>query len=339
AYGSRVMGLEGNLRDLHLQEVFQLLAHSRKTGSLQIVARLAGLVARVSFERGAILDAQITGLAGAREPGNATAPTRQQVQGAALELLTWKEGAFRFVPGAAVPETGVRLNTEVILVECARRIETWARIADRIPHARAVPSFVNVESTQLPLLYLAPQQWEVLTCVDGQRDLVLLAQSLNRDLIDVAETIHGLIETGLLTILDGARATRTHATPPSVPMLQPTLAPSTDIWVPARGDGPAGMMLTDPDGYDAVFDPIRVGVITPEGLPSLDCESPAPLSAPGDHRKLGDAAALHGDFVEALSQWSACLRNRDCGADADHAREAVALVARLQELLHPASHH
>ncbi|MDQ6611084.1 MAG: DUF4388 domain-containing protein, partial [Gemmatimonadota bacterium] len=147
------MGLEGNLRDLHLQEVFQLLAHSRKTGSLQIVARLAGLVARVSFERGAIIDAQVTGLAGAREPGHATAPTRQQVQSAALELLTWKEGAFRFVPGATMPETGVRLNTEVILVEGARRIETWARIADRIPHARAVPSFVNVESTQLPLLY------------------------------------------------------------------------------------------------------------------------------------------------------------------------------------------
>ena len=334
------MSLEGNLRDLELQEVFQLLAHSRKTGTLHISAQLAGLSAIVSFDHGAIIDAQIVALASMTQRGSGAQCTRQQVESTALELITWREGAFRFAPVAEAADTGVRLNTEHILVEGARRIETWTRIANHIPHARSVPAFVNVESTELPLLHLAPHQWEVLTRVDGQRDLVALAEALGRDLLDVAETVHGLIDTGLLNILDGARTTRTHATPPSSPIVvEAVVAAPGDMWIPTRGDGPSGMMLTDPDGYDAVFDPVRVGVITPEGLPSLEQRS-APMVVvidPSDHRALGDAAALCGDFVEALSQWSACLRTHEQGPEADHAREAIALVARLHALLHSTS--
>ncbi|MEP6763676.1 MAG: DUF4388 domain-containing protein [Gemmatimonadaceae bacterium] len=331
------MALEGNLRDLELQEVFQLLAHSRKTGNLHISAQLAGLTAVVSFERGAIIDARIAAFASLAQQQTRAERTRQQVENDALELITWREGAFRFAPQKEMPDTGVRLNTEIILVEGARRIETWARISDRIPHARAVPSFVNVESTELPLLHLVPQQWEVLTAVDGQRDLVTLADGLGRDLLDVAETVYGLIETGLLTILDSARATRAHATPPSSTVAVPTPpeAPK-DMWVPSRGDGPSGMMLTDPEGYDAVFDPVRVGVITPEGLPRLNGRNASTSATidPSDHHALGDAAALRGDFVEALSQWSTCLKTHEQGPVADHAHEAIALVARLHALLH-----
>ena len=332
------MALEGNLRDLELQEVFQLLAHSRKTGNLNISAQLAGLAAVVSFERGAIVDAHIAALASMAQREMPVVRTCLQVENTVLELITWREGAFRFSARTEMPDTGVRLNTEVILVEGARRIEMWARIADRIPHARSVASFANMESTDLPMLHLVPQQWEVLTAVDGQRDLVTLADALGRDLLDVAETVYGLIETGLLTILDGARATRAHATPPSSAVVD-SVAPSApeDMWVPTLGEGPSGMMLTDPEGYDAVFDPVRVGVITPEGLPILVNRGiPAFLAQvdPSDHRALGDAAALRGDFVEALSQWSACLKTHEQGPEADHAREAIALVARLHALLY-----
>ena len=332
------MGLEGNLRDLQLQEVFQLLAHSRKTGNLHILAQLAGWRAIVGFQGGAIVDALIEALGIVPDQAGHAPCTRQQVESAALELLTWKEGTFRFAPSTSMPDTGVRLNTEVILVEGARRIETWARLSNRISHARVVPAFVNVESTQLPLLYLVPQQWEVLTRVDGQLDLVQLAEVLNRDLLDVAETVHGLIETGLLTILDGARATRARATPPSLPAVENSVTAPVDMWIPARGDGPSGLLLTDPDGYDAVFDPVRVGVITHEGLPSLDSREVTWPAADVNHRKLGDAAALRGDFMEALSQWSACLSTPVHSAESDHAHEAIALVARLQAMLQPASH-
>ena len=92
------MSLEGNLRDLQLQEVFQLLAHGRKSGQLRIVARLAGLAAVVSFEHGAIVDALVAAPPIAYAQMAQNPRTRQQVEGAALELLTWRDGVFKFVP-------------------------------------------------------------------------------------------------------------------------------------------------------------------------------------------------------------------------------------------------
>lgn len=396
------MSLEGNLRDLALEEVLQLLAHGRKSGELRISAQLAGLSATVVFARGAIVDAFIASAASAAATGGGARIT-SQVESTALELITWREGTFVFVPSLAGEhaETGVRLATEMLLVEGARRMEGWARLADRIPHARAVPAFVSVEPRQRPLLQLVPQQWEVLTRVDGQRDLPALAEALGRDLLDVAEIVHGLIGTGLLRLAESARAMRTNATPPSAAIMDalpasvaqpcmpgadtvrnaapvvtstpaqtatsspastnPTATPlheSGDFWVPAD----AGLLVHGEqhadDSYDAIFDPVRVGVITPDGLPRLRTPMHQPAIHPGaprpahargtvtlvnsDHtgndaarnpRRAGDDAARRGDFAEALSQWSAYLKLNENGADADHVREAIAVAARLHALL------
>ena len=69
---------------------------------------------------------------------------------------------------------------QIAALEAAQRAEVWSRIEDRVPHSRVVPAFVDVEPQQLPLLRLAPAQWEILTRVDGQRDLLMLAESLGR---------------------------------------------------------------------------------------------------------------------------------------------------------------
>ena len=174
------MSLEGNLRDLALPEVCQLLAHTRKTGELRLKAPLAGLYAHILFDSGAIVGADISGAVPAVhvDADVIASDAAQTVERLTQELLCWNDGEFRFVPHAAdAPplRTGVRLHTELLLMEGARRSEEWARLSDRIPNARAVPTFSDVEPRQLPLLNLQPQQWEVLTGVDGQRDLAALA--------------------------------------------------------------------------------------------------------------------------------------------------------------------
>jgi hypothetical protein len=331
------MSLEGNLRDLELQEVFQLLAHGRKSGQLRINAQLAGLAAVVCFEGGATIDALIGATPMDFGALSATTRSRAQVEGAALELLTWRDGAFQFVPATAGSATSgsVRLSTEMLLVEGARRIEGWA-----------VPAFVTVEPTHLPLLHLVPQQWEVLTQVDGQRDLPALAEALNRDLLDVAEIVHGLMESGLLMVVDTARKVRAQKTPPSA-VAAITNVVSDDLWVPTHPDSqPLGAAGED-DGYDAIFDPIRIGVLTPEGLPRLRTPLRTPRQRTPIHnvpiatrsatstqlRHAGDAAARRGEFSEAIVQWSACMKHNEAGPDVEHAREAVALTLRLKEML------
>ncbi|MEO7996854.1 MAG: hypothetical protein ABI852_05385, partial [Gemmatimonadaceae bacterium] len=223
-----------------------------------------------------------------------------------------------------------------------RRGGEWARLSDRLPNARAIPAFAEVEPRQLPLLNLTPQQWEVLTGVDGQRDLPALARSLGRNLLEVAEIVHGLIGTGLLRLVDSARALRTQPTPPSSAVQEDET--DADLWVPSENE----LLLAQYSEAlgDDIFDPVRVGVITPEGLPRLRtpavAQRPQALRKPVDAdnkpaisaRELGDAAARRGDLAAAMAFWNSTLERDECEADAAHAREAIVLAARLHKLLH-----
>lgn len=325
------MGLEGNLRELALQEVLQLLAHTRKTGDLCINAPLAGLSACIVFDNGAVVNATISGLP-AEEPSalvHGVADLSHAVESAVLELLGWHDGTFEFRPLTdrkdRVP-TGVRLNTDVLLMEGARRVDVWSRLADRLPNARVVPAFVDVDSRQLPLLNLSPQQWEVLTGIDGQRDVLALSRALGRDLLETAEIVYGLLETGLLRLNDSVRVVRAHATPPS--SVAQRQSDRVDLWVPEHSASEGGEY-----DNDEIFDPVQVGVITPDGLPRLRTPAATAVIVSAHERKLGDEAVRRGDLAAALAHWSVVVdANRD-GPDAEYAREAMALVTRLSEML------
>jgi len=353
------VSLEGTIRDLGLQEVGQLLSLSRKSGVLIVRSRLRAVRGWIRFVDGAVTDA---GVGDPLPDGTATlassAGDRPAVEEVVLDLLAWREGSFAFVaalqPGAGACQ--VRIPTDAMLVESARRDDAWSRLRERVPSADAIPSFVDVEPKALPLLHLVPQEWEVLTRVDGERDLRTLAGLLQRDVIEVAETVHGLVGTGLLSVRDGALPLR--PTPFVTPAIQ---AAADDLWIPATAD--MAVFATDVD--DVVFDPMQAGLLNAAGMPH-DLESAlAPVSGtvtapaydpvasapsePSSHesqhevlhtRQLGaqgDEAARRGEFETALACWSRYLRAHEHAPDADRVREALGLVAQLHALLGPAS--
>jgi hypothetical protein len=257
-------------------------------------------------------------------------------------------------------------------VEATRRADGWSELADRISGPDVVPAFVDVEPRQLPLLHLVPQEWEILTRVDGQRDLPALAQALGRDILDVAKIVHGLIGTGLLTLRDVARSARAQPTPPAmVAVAAPNAgehtapqsaaaASSPDLWIPGAVHVALTASETNDDPDDMIFDPIRVGVLTPEGLPRLrtplysramprhdaDVQERTPLEpsrnagandSTTSARLRGDDAARRGDLADALAHWSAYLRHNEHADDANQVREAMDLATRLHALLHTAA--
>jgi hypothetical protein len=353
------MSLEGTIRDLGLQEVGQLLSLSRKSGVLVVRSRLRALRGWIRFVDGAITDA---GVGDPLPDGTATSASaageRPVIEEVVLDLLAWREGSFAFVastqPGAG--DCRVRIPTDAMLVESARRDDAWSRLRDRVPSADAIPSFVDVEPKALPLLHLVPQEWEVLTRVDGERDLRTLAGLLQRDVVEVAETVHGLVGTGLLTVRDGSVPLR--PTPLVTPAIQ---AEVDDLWIPATAE----MAVFAADADDVVFDPMRAGLLNAAGMPHALESAIGPVSGtvtvpasgpvastpsePSSHeerheeqlaRRLaaqGDEAARRGDFETALACWSRYLRAHERAPDADRVREAIGLVARLHALLGPES--
>lgn len=360
------MSLEGRLRELGLAEVLQLLSLSRKSGTLHLEAALQGRTAAVQFQQGSVVNASIWNEYVEPTPLlPRAAEDAREVEAILLDLLLWRDGAFRFAPAheSAPTSASIRLGVEPLLMEAAQRAEVWERIADRVPHSRVVPAFVDVEPQQLPLLRLAPAQWEILTRVDGQRDLLALADALGRDLLEVAEQVHGLIGAGLLTLREGQAAPRRNPTPPAMAAIP---APdghdiAGDLWIPTashtRHSSATPFDSSAVQDDDSLFDPVLMGVISPEGMPRR--RTPWMASPPVASRaaepslprgetagtapradaialcRLGDEAARRGDFADAMVHWQAALGLPEPFADADRVREAIALTARLHALLHP----
>ena len=105
---------------------------------------------------------------------------RQQVQEVIFELMNWSEGYFSFEETSgprANAEASVRIPTESLLMEAARRIDEWSRIEAKVPHLGVVPRFADADS-QHGMLDLTPFEWEVIATVDGARDLRAIAEQL-----------------------------------------------------------------------------------------------------------------------------------------------------------------
>lgn len=128
---------------------------------------------------------------------------RRQAEAVVFELMSWREGHFRFEEADAseLPDNpSVAVSTESVLMEAARRIDEWSRIADRVPSLSVVPQFADSGDDHSGQLDLLPGEWEVLTIIDGERDLRRIAVELARSEFDVAKIVYGLLSTGVVSL-------------------------------------------------------------------------------------------------------------------------------------------
>ena len=128
---------------------------------------------------------------------------RRQAEAVVFELMSWSEGHFRFEesnPEEFPENPSVAVSTESVLMEAARRIDEWSRIADRVPSLSAIAEFADVAESHAGQLDLLPSEWEVLTKIDGRCDLRRLALEVGRSDFDVAKIIYGLVSTGVVTL-------------------------------------------------------------------------------------------------------------------------------------------
>src|SRR5437762_12472445 len=80
---------------------------------------------------------------GAITPRELERQVRFQIEEVVFEVMSWREGYFSFTEGLPdeVPaDATVRIPTEALLMEGARRIDEWSRIEGRIPHLGVVPT-------------------------------------------------------------------------------------------------------------------------------------------------------------------------------------------------------
>src|ERR687893_2744 len=128
---------------------------------------------------------------------------RLQIESVVFELMSWREGFFSFEERAAdelpvAPE--IHVSTESLLMEGARRIDEWSRIADKIPSLSVVPTLAPVDAAHPTQIDLLPDEWQVLAMIDGKRDLRAIATVLGRAEFDIAKVVYGLVTTGVVEV-------------------------------------------------------------------------------------------------------------------------------------------
>jgi hypothetical protein len=205
------MPIEGPLQELGLPDVFQLLDLSRKTGLLRVSSRTLGDEGTICFEGGRVVHATLRSKPQASEPGLERATPRElrrkaraQIENVVFELMSWTEGFFHFEEGD-LPDLAVvapvSIATESLLMESARRIDEWSRIVDKIPHLTMIPRLADLPEDHQTQLDLLPHEWEVLSLVDGRRDLLEIAEELRRAEFEAAKVVYGLITTGVVELV------------------------------------------------------------------------------------------------------------------------------------------
>jgi uncharacterized protein DUF4388 len=191
---------------------------------------------------------------------------RLQIESVVFELMSWREGFFSFEERSRddLPhDTRIAVSTESLLMEGARRIDEWSRIADVVPNLDVIPELAPVADdgggdgagAGGPTLDLLPHEWQVLTMIDGDRDLRAIAALLGRDEFETAKIAYGLTTTGVVAI---RRAPEPSAMPAPVATLE---SPSTGV---------AAQVSAARAAVEQLLRRAPTGAVAPEARDALD---------------------------------------------------------------------
>jgi hypothetical protein len=73
-------------------------------------------------------------------------------------------------------------------------------MADKIPDARVLPRLAPLDDGPESFIDLLPREWEVLSVIDGERNLHEIGKRLVLPEFEVAKIIYGMLSTGLIEI-------------------------------------------------------------------------------------------------------------------------------------------
>lgn len=195
---------------------------------------------------------------------------RRHVEETVFELMDWSEGYFLFadVPCGLPPtEVPVRIPIEALLMEGARRIDEWSRMASLVPDVGVVPSF-RLDLSPDAGLDLTPFEWEVLAAVDGRRSVAEVAAAVGSGQFEAARALFGLASGGVIVL---ARA-------------------PSDGAAAAAALVEAGRVHFAGGRFDSAAESFREALARAPGTPAAE-------------RWLGRAEAARGRFAEALACW------------------------------------
>ena len=210
------MTLRGSTSDFPLESVIGLLAGTSKTGELQV--RGDAKVGALGFAGGRLVAAVMDGEGGENALG---------------AIFSISQAEFEFTPWETAPEANLEGGDLVSLLKRA------AEARDRISNIRAsIPDDrmrfrLSEKAADQGAVTFTPDRWRALLAVNGERDVVAIAEQLRLGKMQTLSLLVGLVKDGVIEALPAAE-TRFAEPPRSYPAPEPTARPSVEPSPPAQ---------------------------------------------------------------------------------------------------------
>jgi hypothetical protein len=114
-------------------------------------------------------------------------------------LALWNQGDFQFSPGVETDTRTITRSNTNLLMEAARRSDEWKILSKKIPGTDVVPRLAARDGMSEPVT-LTPQEWFVVTRVDGVRSIDDISKATRLSAFDVAKTLYGLVTAELVEV-------------------------------------------------------------------------------------------------------------------------------------------
>ncbi len=176
------MAFQGSLKELPLPDIIQLVSVSGKTGRFTLTKETER--GFIYLRGGQMIHAVIGDLVG---------------EEAIYALAIWNSGEFQFSPSEEPERQTITKSNTNLLMEAARRLDEWHVLSKKIASVELIPELMTRENRHEQIT-LNPQEWMLITRIDGQRSIIEIGQALNISAFDVAKILYGMI-TGELVHL------------------------------------------------------------------------------------------------------------------------------------------
>jgi hypothetical protein len=176
------MAFQGSLKELPLPDIIQLVSVSGKTGKFTLSREHER--GFIYLKNGQMVHAFVSDLIG---------------EEAIYALAIWNAGEFQFNPGEEPDRQTITKSNTNLLMEAARRLDEWRVLSKKIPSVEHVPELVARDNRHEQIT-LNPQEWMLITKIDGHRSISEVGRALNMSSFDVAKILYGMVTSELVQL-------------------------------------------------------------------------------------------------------------------------------------------
>ena len=135
---------------------------------------------------------------------------RQSVLDNVYRLFTWADGLFRFEANK-LPPSGyitIPIDLESVIMEGSRRLKEWEILQEELPDLDVSLRFTDRPDARLRNINLTVEEWRVVSFVNPRNTIRQIARANNLSDFEIRRIVYGLLQAGLIEIIQPARETR-----------------------------------------------------------------------------------------------------------------------------------